>query len=554
MRAAATIPPTLRRRPGVASVLFLLLTQAAGALAAADDLPTPGSVLQTLPAERAPRFVSPSQLIFPVQPLPSAFDLDGQRFVVNAFDIQGATVFSRQRLKRVVGRFVDMELNLYDLHRAADDLTRYYHDRGYALARAYVPAQVVKDGVVRIDVVEGRIGAVRFSGNRRYDEGFLAPRMSSMATGTLVTTERLETDLLRLNELPGLAARVVLSPGAEPGATDADVQIAERLIDGSVTVSNFGRRETGQNRLEATINLDAPFGWGDRLTLSDIATQQQLIKYWKLGYSLPVGSEGLRLAFNGSRISYDVAGNLAALGVTGEMKTAEFDLIAPLKRTREDSRTLTLGLKDSRSSQSALGVLVSESRLRLYSVAYTANLVHADAAVTNATFKFDSNFRKNADGKDQDKVLGRFDLDVNHTAPFFGRWDMYLRGNVVYSRDTLPDTEKFALGGPTSVRGFRPSEARGDSGWLITVEMRRPFELAGSMGQARLTGDSGKVVYKMPGFKDTTDSLNSVGVGATLFPLKNVAASLDLAFPTGSSRKATDGHNGRLWMSLSASF
>lgn len=523
-------------------------------VAAADDVPTPGSVRQTLPAEGAPRSASPSQLVFPVQPTPSSFDQDGQRFVVNAFDIQGATAFSPQRLKRIVERFVDMELNLYDLNRAADDLTRYYHDRGYALARAYVPAQVVKNGVVRIDVIEGRLGAVRFTGNRRYDDGFLVARLSSISAGTLVTTDRLEADLLRLNELAGLGARVVLSPGAEPGTSDADIQIDERLVDGSLTLSNFGRRETGQNRLEGSLNLNAPFGWGDRLTLSNIATQQQLIKYWKLGYSLPVGSEGLRLAVNGSHVSYDVAGSLSALGITGEMRTAELDLIAPLKRTRPDSRTLTFGLKQSRSSQAALGVRVSESRLRLFSVAYTANLVHADAAVTNATFRFDSNFRKNASGKDQDKELGRFDLDVNHTAPYFGRWDIYLRGNVVYSRDTLPDTEKFSLGGPTSVRGFRPSEARGDNGWLITVEMRHPFELAGIMGQARLSGDGGKVVYKLPGFRDSSDSLNSVGVGATLFPQRNIAAALDLAFPTDSSRRATDGNKGRLWMSLSASF
>lgn len=527
--------------------------QAAGA-SAADELPTPGSVRQTLPAEGMPRALPPSQVIFPIQPSPSPFDQDDQRFVVNAFDVRGTTVFSPQRLKRVVERFVDMELNLYDLNRAADDLTRYYHDRGYALARAYVPAQVVRDGVVRIEVVEGRIGAARFSGARRYDTDFLAARLPNMTPGTLVTTERLESDLLRLNELPGLGARVVLSPGSETGTTDADVQIEEQLISGSATASNFGRRDTGQNRVEVALNVNAPFGRGDRLTWNGIATQQALVKYWKLGYSVPVDTEGMRLGVDVSRTSYDVAGQFANLGIAGTMKTAQVELVTPLKRTRGDSRTLTLGVRRSHSSQLALGVPISQGQLQLFSAVYAATLVHADASITNASIRLDSNFRKNTNGTDQDKVFARYDLDVNHIAPFSSRWDLYLRGNLVFSRHTLPDTEKFSLGGPASVRGFRPSEVRGDTGWLATIELRHPFQFAEVMGQARLFGDSGKVVYKLPGYKDSTNTLTSAGIGATLFLGKNLAASADLAKSTGSSRAAGDGRGNRAWVSLHASF
>lgn len=535
-------------------LLALLICGEGNAADVSNSAPSPGSVQQTLPDDPQPAFRPPSQVIFPVQSPPSAFDRDEPRFAVNAFEINGATVFSRQRLKRVVSRFVDMELNLYDLNRAADDLTRFYRDHGYALARAYVPAQVVKDGIVRLEVIEGRIGRMRFSGNRRYGDAFLAARMPHLSPGSLVTTERLESDLLHVNELPGLDSRLVLSPGSQPGETDAEVQIEEQLADVSTTLSNYGRQETGQNRLEATLNLNAPFGWGDRLTLSGITTEQRLIRYWKFGYSLPVRADGLRLAVNGSHVSYDVEGKLAALGVVGEVKTAQIDLIAPLWRTRSDSRTLILGLKRSRSTQSALGVQVAESSISLFSAAYSVNLTHADAAVSNILLKCESNFHANKTGNEQDKVRGRFEVDFNHTAPFIGRWDMYLRGNGVYSRDTLPDTEKFSLGGPTSVRGFRPSEARGDGGLLFTVELRHPFELAGMMGQARLTGDMGRVVYKFPGFADSSDKLNSVGAGATLFARKGVAASVDMALPFGSSRKATDGHRGRIWMSLNASF
>jgi hemolysin activation/secretion protein len=56
--------------------------------------------------------------------------------------------------------FVGKELSPDDLQRAADVITRHYRDRGYFVARAYVPAQDIRDGIVEITVLEGRLDRV----------------------------------------------------------------------------------------------------------------------------------------------------------------------------------------------------------------------------------------------------------------------------------------------------------------------------------------------------------------------------------------------------------
>jgi len=536
-----------------AAPLALLLLQA---WAFAAEAPvTPGSVQESLGAGKPRMPGTPPQVVLPQQPAPSQHDPRARRFRVNAFDMSGNTVFKKRLLKRLLERFVDMELNLHDLNKAADTITAFYHERGYTLARAVIPAQRVVDGVVIIHIVEGRIGKVTFRGNKRHSSDFLAARTALIKPGMLVTTNRLENNLLLLNDLPGLSAKVVLEPGAEFGATDAEIKLTERLFSGSASVNNYGRKETGQNKLELALNVNSPFGWGDQLALSGSNTQHKLIRYWKAGYSLPLNTVGTRLALGTSKAAYDVSGALAVLGIAGEVKTTEFVLSHPFVRSRQENQSLSIGVKRSHLVQDALATRISDNRINVLTATYQINHIHDDASVTNASFGLATNFKKVKSATQQDALFARLELDVNHVSPFMQQWDIYLRGNLVHSREMLPDTEKFSLGGPGSVRAYRPSEVRGDSGYLATMELRRPFAVMGKMGVFRLTADVGEVIYKMPGFRDSRDRLRSVGIGATFYPANGTTASIDVARPTGGrTHTSTDGKKNRIWLNVGTSF
>ncbi|MDB5764468.1 MAG: polypeptide-transport-associated domain protein ShlB-type [Herminiimonas sp.] len=539
-------------RASIAPLALLLLQ----ALALAAEAPvTPGSVQDTIGTGKARLPSTPPQVVLPVQPAPSPHDPRARRFRVNAFDMSGNTVYKTRTLKTLLERFVDLELNLHDLNKAADTITAFYHDHGYTLARAVIPAQKVENGVVRIRIIEGRFGQVTFAGNKRYSSAFLAARTGLLTPGALVTTDRLENNLLLLNDLPGVSAKAVLEPGAEFGATDAEIQVKEKLIDGSVNLSNYGRSETGQNKVDVGLNINAPFGWGDQLNLSGSSTQQKLVRYWKVGYSLPLNTAGTRIAIASAKTAYDVSGAVAALGISGEIRTEELAISHPFVRSRDDNQSLIVGVKRSRLVQTALGTEISDNRISVLTTSYQISRIHDDTSVTNASFGLATNFKSGNSATKQDAVFARMEADVNHTAPFMGRWDIYLRGNLVHSKEMLPDTEKFSLGGPNSVRAFRPSEVRGDRGYLATMELRRPFAVANSVGVFRLTADAGEVVYKMPGFSDSRDRLRSVGLGATIYPMKGITASIDAATPAGTTHTASDGsRNHRIWVNVSASF
>lgn len=496
---------------------------------------------------------TPAQILIPDQATPNLHDRRGKRFAVHSFKFVGNTAFSSQQLKRVIERYRDLELNLYQLNVAADAITEYYRDRGYTLARAVIPPQKVEDGVVTVAVVEGRLGKVLFSGNKRYSEATLRRHTPNLREGELLTTDRLERSLLLLNDMPGLKVRSTLSPGADFGSSDVLVKVEEKPFNLNVLVDNAGRKETGEYRADVSLDVNNPLGYGDLLNLRALVTENGLLKYQKIGYSLPVNDDGLRLAASYSDVHYDVAGAFAALGMSGRATTGEIGLLYPLQRSRGRNEMLSLGYRETTTSQSVLGVESPSIRLPLLVGGYQGSTIGEDASITNTFLQLASNFKRNSSGVLQDAELLRVEGDVNYLLPLNRQWDMYLRLNAVWSHDRLPDSERMSIGGPGSVRSYRAAEIRGDSGWQGTMEARRNFSIVGRPAQVSAFFDAGRAIYKFPGFADGWQDISAVGLGFTAYPAGQSMIKVEVATPV-SSLEASDNKSTRIWLTLGTSF
>ena len=171
-----------------------------------------------------------------------------------------------ERLQRLQG------LTIGQLQQVADTITKFYHDRGYFLARAVIPAQEIKDGVVNIRVLEGRLEKVQTSGNKRY-RTMCWLNLSSRSIGELVTVPRTENALLTLAQYPGLCAAGVFRPGSDVGTTDIIVNVQnEKLFDGSARFDNAGTEFTGRRRLIGSFDWNNLTGGADVLGVTALKT------------------------------------------------------------------------------------------------------------------------------------------------------------------------------------------------------------------------------------------------------------------------------------------
>lgn len=128
-----------------------------------------------------------------------------------------------------------------------------------------------------------------------------------------------------------------------------------------------------------------------------------------------------------------------------------------------------------------------------------------------------------------------------------GQWTLFMKLEGQYTSDVLIPTEKLALGGHNTVRGYHSRGYLGDYGTYGTFELRTPLLIDGfarfmpyerffdrplERFQALVFTDYGYTCYNdLPSSYDDDEWLWSFGIGFRLALTKHCSAKCDLAFP-----------------------
>ena len=60
------------------------------------------------------------------------------------------------------------------------ELTSYYVSQGYFLSKTYIPAQKLKDGIIKINIAEGNINKVKVNVNEPLDSEDIEDRFTGL--------------------------------------------------------------------------------------------------------------------------------------------------------------------------------------------------------------------------------------------------------------------------------------------------------------------------------------------------------------------------------------
>lgn len=275
--------------------------------------PDPGRVLQSIQeterreAERERR--APPQVLTPAPAQEGKLtpeQLETQ-VVVKGFQLEGVTLLPQEELLELLKPMIGRSLTLPELIRQVQVITASYARKGY-VARTVVPEQEVKDGVIRLLVIEGKLGAinVQMGDEVRFSADTVRNRLLvRQKEGEPIRIPDLERGMLLLNDLAGIEARSSLQPGEQAGVTDEIIFVKERpFFSGSVDADNFGVRSVGQNRLGALLRLNNIDGRGGLLTLNAIGmfVDSRVNTYGSLVYQTPIGNDGLSFQVGGSQL------------------------------------------------------------------------------------------------------------------------------------------------------------------------------------------------------------------------------------------------------------
>lgn len=230
----------------------------------AQTLTSAGSQLQQLPTlPTQPGNLEPT--VLPSDQTPPTMPASRAVFEVKRLQIKGATLYSEEVLLSVTGFEPGRALGLQGLQIMAQRITRHYQQGGYPVARAYLPAQEIRDGVVTLAVLEGRYGRVLLGNTSALQSQVPRDLLTGLNPGDVIAMPPLKERLLLLSDVPGVQVRSSLVPGATLGLSDLWVQVTPGArFTGSVDMDNAGSRYTGERRIGTTLQLNKPWGRGDQ--------------------------------------------------------------------------------------------------------------------------------------------------------------------------------------------------------------------------------------------------------------------------------------------------
>ncbi len=444
-----------------------------------------------------------------VSDLLAEIESDTQEAHVTPLEVQKLVFLIReQRRKRGV--------TLGMIETVADTITRFYREKGFVLAKAYIPQQKVRDGVVTLTLLLGELGEVAVENDKRVStrliEGVFDRHLNKP-----VTSRKIEESLYLVNDVPGLSAQGFMSPGSQVGDTLLTVNVlSEQWYTLNFRVDNHGSENTGEYRAYADVLIHNPLGYGDELYLSVLNsfnpenTTYGAVRYNAFLFSPRVrGSIGYSSNdFASGNLTNDSFSSSTTVFFTGESKLADASLSYIFKRSRVKNLSTELKVTDISTELTtffgegdtsgidniddvlnvSLGFnfdILNEKRRQLY--IGNISLVHTD----------------NAPDESQSAVDQITDSDSGESATFFNYdfsmlsfWRIpYTKANTrillksagQYAGRSMTNVNQYSLTGPSRARGFQVNSLQFDDAFYLGADWI--FTLP-SFGGAKFFGEN----------------------------------------------------------------
>jgi hemolysin activation/secretion protein len=543
---------------------FALLTLSSSVFAA--QFPSGGSQLQQIPPSPTLQKVEPEIQVKQKQ-VPAVPAADSVKIQVNSLHLSGQSLYSESELLALTGFKAGEEVSLAELQQMAARIAAFYHQNGYFVAQAYLPAQEIQQGAVKIAVVEGRYGDISLRNQSNLSDRQANSALDGLNSGEVIESVPLESRLLLLSDTPGVNVKSTLVPGASVGAADLIVDVTPgQTLTGSIDADNAGNYYTGEYRLGATLNINNLAGQGDVATLRALTTFDGL-NYGRAAYQMQFGKATAGVAY--SRLEYELGKDFSDLDAHGTADVASVFASYPLIRSRRSNLYAQLGY-DYKTFEDRIDAIPLETDKNIHVLMASLLGNHRDdflgGGLTAATLTWSTGVLdiETPAAHDFDaataRTNGHYDKlsgQLSRLQYITDRVSLYGAISGQVASKNLDSSEQMSLGGMYGVRAYPQGEAFGDEGYLATLEARLllPQFVDQQAGQVHLIGfvDAGSVTVNKDPWdgSDNSRTLSGAGVGVNWIDDNNFSVKAYYAHKLGSEdATAAPDSDGRLWVQL----
>jgi len=469
--------------------LFLLLTLLPCTLFASTtpfNLPGPADVSRI---EEEEKFVKEEHVlqdgwekkgenILPSLPIPE--DAKTIHFTLKGVKIEGMTVFKDAEMADIYASDLNKEITLDKVYRMAEQLTKKYRDADYFLSLVHVPDQNIKEGFIVLRAVEGHIDTVEVDGSIANNH-VIQHYIQHLTAKKPVTSKEVESFLLHLNDLPGVAFRAVLAPVKKgpSGATKLTLKPEGKAGRGSITVDNFSSRYLGPHETSAFYSKSLiPLHHTSVSGFSSLPMSH--MKYGALHHAAVVAPR-LKVELNGSITKAEPGYTLEPLKIESVATAKSIGVHYQWIRQRHENLVAKFTLETRDIVGNISNAPLTRDHIRLLSLGLSYDRSDHWQGYNTATLHIHQGIKALGASKKHDSNLSRAGADPNFTKArlFLSRhqkitedWTLVGSMNSQWTKDDLYSYEQFSYGGQSFGRAYDSSAFAGDRGIEGALEIR----------------------------------------------------------------------------------
>lgn len=492
---------------------------------------------------------------------PAAVVESTRSVLVGAIVLRGLHSLAPADFADILATRVGRTLSPQALAELATAIAERARSRGLVFASAWIGAQQLQNGVLTVDIDEGRIDEIRFDGA---EQPAVRAALLPLANGAPVRIGELEHRLLIAGDIDGVRIRSSRFL-RDKGKGVLLVKVTSDRVAGRVTLTNEGTKPIGPEQLTLQVDFNALFASDDSVTLTWSGTvfEPDELQFGRVRYEKRISRSGTELAVSASGSIAHPGAYLTPLGIRSRSWYVGATILQPLWRRRSESlwfegelgmRTL-LQWRTGRKLRedrvvAARGTLygytdVAGGRLRI------STTLSQGLGILGATEAGDPL----ASRRDADGTFTSLSAWTDWTSDVGSDVSVRLAMLSQLSSQPLLISEEVGLGGTGFLRGYDWFERSGDQGVMGLAELRylwdHPLGLA-RRAQLYAFVDAGKVNNHNGGFG--SGALASAGGGVRADLTRTFGANFELALPLSGPRYDTGDKAPKLNFKLQKAF
>lgn len=489
-----------------------------------------------------------------IAPIPGSSDKP--MVLVNAINTTSSSVLPEQELNDIKAKYINKKMNIDDINAMLVEINDLYKKRNYITAKAILPPQTIKGGVLNIELIEGKIGKIVVKGNKFTRKSYITDKFAQKH-GDVFDVKQLEKDIINFNNNNDVKLKGKIKAGGEYSETDIYLNAYEPNPFHFVpTFDNTGRDSVGLLKGGIMLANDSLLGYRDKLTLGTSLAQGTTGAY--ANYGFPLGNKGTKInglfSYNHIKI---VEGDFQPLRVTGNSFIYGVNVSHPLVSNKRVKLNGDIGFNFKESTTFFDKYRTYDTPVRTLNTGLNAE-INDKYGVWHTGHNFVTGL----------EMLGGKQAFFKYEGSLYrvqklpkGIIGLFKASTLLSPTDKLPSIEQHQVGGSSTVRGFSEGLLIGNNGYFTSMQIILPLPFLPETFckiplretlKGELFVDHGAAYpYKPEGGSHTQyDYLTSAGLGLRINFSEYITGVVDWGFGFGS--RESDQPIARLHFSLQA--